>query len=182
MRCKDSICSHCYAASQQQRNFGLTDHNVINGFILQNIAFYPALFQIAFPALALEKVFRIESFGDVANRKQIYNYLSLCNAFPMVNFAAWSKNVALWDSVFRIVGKPANLSFIASANKVNDPDSIPCANSEYIDHTFTVYDRQEIDNKGIKINCGGRACAACIAAGKNCYYRNADKEIHEELK
>lgn len=177
---KCSVCSHCYAASQQKVQHGLTEHNVINGLILQNVGIPTWAWQeYKGKAIALETVFRIESFGDVSNLMQIYNYISLCRAFPSVNFAAWSKNVAMWLAAFDTIGKPENLSFVTSSNHVNKCDDWK---DSRIDHTFTVYDKKGVSDQHIVINCGGRACKECIAKKIGCYYKGKDKHIRELLK
>ena len=139
---KDSVCAKCYASTQQKTQLALQDRNTINGIILRNI-FIPAKYwKKYFNHADLSKFFRIESFGDVANKIQTANYIELCKAFPRVHFAAWTKNLNLWENTFDFSGKPENLSFIVSSNKVNQPELHHANNSQYINHVFTVYDKK----------------------------------------
>lgn len=180
MKDKDSICSHCYAATQQSIQFGLTEHNIINGVILQNVGIPMWAWQSALAGkLYGEKVFRIESFGDIANMMQACNYITLAKAFPQINFAAWSKNVAMWLAAFDTIGKPGNLSFVSSSYRVNEKDKY---SDNRINHSFTVYDKDTIAEKRIAINCGGRRCMDCIINHVGCYFTDTAAEIREELK
>ena len=177
MQDSNSICHHCYAATQQERQHGLTDHNIINGVILRNVLF--TIDNLKTLPLWNENFFRIESFGDVENVTQARNYIRLCKAFPSVKFAAWTKNHNVWKKAFDMEGgKPENLSFIISSCYVNMEMSIPENMQSVVNHVFTVYDH----NYCVDINCGGRKCMECLKAHKNCYYTDTEKQIREELK
>lgn len=180
MRDKTSICAHCFAATQQSIQYGLTEHNIINGLILQNIGIPEWAWQAAYgKVLVNQKEFRIESFGDTANMIQACNYLTFCKAFPHMNIAAWTKNVNIWLHAMDIMGKPANLSFVTSSYKVNKKDIYT---DKRIDHSFTVYDKKTIAEKHIDINCGGRSCMGCIEKHVGCYFPDTERDIREELK
>ena len=179
MQDSNSICSHCYAATQQSRQHGLTDHNLINGVILRNVLF-PVETLKTLP-LWNEKFFRIESFGDVENVTQARNYIRLAKAFPAVKVAAWTKNHNIWKKAFKLEGgRPANLSFVISSCFVNVEMEIPEDMENDVNHVFTVYDKEGA--KRVKINCGGRKCMECLKAHKNCYFTDTEKQIKEELK
>ena len=180
----DSICSHCYSDTQQKTQLALQDRNTINGVILRNIIIPSKYFKKYMDKKDISRFFRIESFGDVANKTQAINYLNLCKAFKRVHFAAWTKNNGIYHFAFMQEGKPDNLSFVVSSNKVNKADNYHMVNfPDEIDHTFTVYDRDYIEKNNICINCGGRSCFAdCIAKHKGCYFKDTDKNISEELK
>lgn len=85
-------------------------------------------------------------------------------------------------SLFLKADKPKNLVYIHSSNCVNMPETWILKKYSFVDHVFTVYSKDYIAAHGIKINCGGRACKDCIAAGKKCYFRDGNKEINESLK
>ena len=179
MQNSNTICSKCYASTQQRRQHGLTDHNLINGVILRNILLTIESLQTL--PLWNEKFFRIESFGDVENNTQARNYVRLCKAFPQTQFAVWTKNPRIWEIAFDTEGRPENLSFVVSSLYVNETwhsyDSI----ADEVDHVFTVYDSETA--KVVDINCGGRACLHdCIKNCKGCYYRNTEMQIREQLK
>lgn len=181
MKNPDSVCSHCYACAQQRCQYGLTSHNLINGLILMTYEISEQAYrEVMTEKLAMQRVFRIESFGDVSNMIQTKNYINLINAVETVRFAAWTKNVVTWVKTFEQYGKPKNLVFITSSNHVNMIDEWE-EYSKWIDHRFTVYDKDGA--KKVVISCGGRACMAdCIMKGKGCYFHNTEKDIREELK
>lgn len=178
----DSVCSHCYSATQQKQQLALQDDNIINGIILRNIDIPLWAWKKYFPRDLLSKFFRIESFGDAQNKTQAINYINFCKAFPRVYFAAWTKNTGIYKFAFDSEGKPNNLSFVVSSNKVNRSELFRMDNDSRIDHVFTVYDKNYIENNNININCGGRACLECIKKHAGCYFTDTAPVINEQLK
>lgn len=179
MKDPESICSHCYASTQQKSQGPLASLNTINGIILRNVIIPVKYFKKYFSRENLSKFFRFESFGDVQNITQCINYINLAKAFPRLNFAVWTKNSNVWTKAFLQEGKPENLVYIVSSNKVNKREEVK---SGYIDHTFTVYDKKAIAKNAIRINCGGKVCKECIKRKVNCYFHNTEKDIREGLK
>lgn len=180
--CNDSVCSHCYSATQQKMQLALQDNNIVNGIILRNVEIPVRAWKKYMDPVNLSKFFRFESFGDVQNVTQAINYINLCSAFPRVHFAAWTKNTGIWHFAFEKAGKPKNLSFVVSSNKVNVPELYHVQNNKNIDHVFTVFDKKFAAENNININCGGRACMDCIRKHKNCYFTDTEKNICELLK
>ena len=178
----DSICSHCYAATQQKQQLALQDRNTINGIILRNILIPAKYWKKYINPADMSKFFRIESFGDVQNKLQAQNYIEFMKAFPRIHFAAWSKNNGIWYFAFAESGKPANLSYIASSNKLNTCELYCMKTYGFIDHVFTVYDKETIKKDNITINCGGRKCMNCIKHKENCYFANTEAIINEQKK
>lgn len=176
----NSICHDCYAGTQQERQHGLQEHNIVNGIILRNVAI-PAKYWKQL-ALFNESFARIESFGDVANETQTENYIEIMRAFENTTFAAWTKNVVIWFNALEKAGKPENMVFVVSSCHKNVVINLAEKYAKYVDHVFTVYEKECIIKNNIGINCGGRACKECIAAKKNCYFRNTEYHIREELK
>lgn len=180
MKDKDSVCSHCYAAAQQRRNFGLTQRNLINGLILRNVGIPVWAWQCGLACVMFDKhFFRIESFGDTASIMQVCNYLTFIKAFPAVQFAAWTKNVNQWFNAMDCIGKPENLSFVTSSYRMNETDEYQ---DSRVNHTFTVYDHNFAENNDIHINCGGRSCMECIIKHQGCYYTDTARIISELVK
>lgn len=177
---KESICSHCYAANQQDWQHGLADHHIVNTVILTSVIIPVKVFLHVFKyQICNERFFRIESFGDVSNVIQCKNYINLCRAFPKTSFAAWTKNDRIWQKAFAESGKPRNLVYIVSSDHVNEAAAnIP----ENADHVFTVFDK----NADVNITCGGKKCMECILAGRRCYFRckrgSEDFMVNERLK
>lgn len=96
----DSVCAHCYSATQQKTQLALQDRNTINGIILRNIDIPSEMWREFFPETGLTNFFRIESFGDVQNTTQSLNYINFINAFQGINFTVWSKNIGIWYFAF----------------------------------------------------------------------------------
>lgn len=178
----DCICAHCYADTQQKTQLALQDRNTINGIILRNIVIPVKYWKKYVNPSDISKFFRIESFGDVANKTQAINYINFMLAFPRVHFAVWTKNTGIWYFAMQETGKPENMVYIVSSEKVNVPNNHTEKTFGKVDHVFTVYDKQFIKENNVNINCGGRSCMDCIKKGVGCYYRNTEKNICEELK
>lgn len=169
----DLICSSCYAETQQKYQSGTAERNIINGVILKNVVLPVRAWKKYFRRSDLNNVFRIESFGDVANLIQVENYCNFCVAFPRVRFGAWTKNVFQWCHVFDRIGKPSNLSFVVSSPIVGKSVSgwVLEKWGQYIDHVFTVYEK----GAGVPINCGGKHCRECLKTKTGCYYRRNER-------
>ena len=108
-----SICHDCYAGTQQERQHGLQEHNIINGIIFRNVLIPVQYLRTL--AFFNEKYIRIESFGDVENDIQAENYCHIMQAFKNSTFAVWTKNIFTWIRVFVKCGKPENCVFIVSS-------------------------------------------------------------------
>lgn len=182
MQCDDSVCKKCYANTQQKQQLALQDNNTINGVILRNILIPAKYWKKYLNPADISKYFRFESFGDVANKTQALNYIEFCKAFPHVHFAAWTKNTGIWYFAFQDAGKPKNLAYIVSSNKVNKPESWRLESDKNINHIFTVYDKNYIAENNTCINCGGRSCMECIRKHKACYFTDTETVINEQLK
>lgn len=177
MKNGSSICAKCYANTQQKLEKGLKEHNILNGIILKNILF-PIKTLKYLPIFS--KFLRIESFGDVENVTQARNYIRIIKAFPRKRCAIWSKNLAIWAEAFRLEGKPKNATYVHSSLMINQPDTDALEKFDFIDHIFTVYDREHADK--VTINCGGKKCMDCIRKKKNCYFKDGSTFINEILK
>lgn len=183
IKCNDSICSHCYSATQQKTQLALQDRNTINGIILRNIVIPSKYWKRFINPFDLTKFFRIESFGDIQNKTQALNYIEFIKAFPKIHFAIWSKNIGIWHFAFSESEKPKNCSFVYSCNKINICELHILKTYSFINHIFTVYDKKYISLHDITINCGGRCCLKdCIKKGKGCYFADTETIINESLK
>lgn len=182
-RAKDpkSICSKCYAASGASRYTGLalnleTNYKILNGWLLSREAW------ATLPLPTTNGHFRIESHGDVASVICCRNYCRIIKSHPWINFGIWTKNYNLWAEAFRLEGKPDNCTFIVSSDKMNEKIDVSgksCA--KYVDHTFTVYDKQFITENNVQINCGAKSCQSCINSGCRCYFKD-NTDMAEQLK
>ena len=168
-----SICAHCFAEATVNHYPGLRENTISNYHLLTE----QVLPLDMLPRFDVNKsdIVRIESFGDVANITQAINYANMCKVNPEIRFAWWSKNMKIIEKAFEITGKPDNVVMIESSPLLNTPVK---PSSWIVDKVFTVFDKQTIAEKNIRINCGARCCKTC----QRCYYKNTDAVINEQLK
>ena len=167
---KGSICEKCYAERMMKMYAELKKHLEENFHILTS----RVLDESELPRFNNSFV-RIESFGDVANEIHAINYIRMINVNPYVHFGWWTKNCDLLKDPIAELGKPKNVQIVRSSlflNKKVKPYY------DFVDKTFTVYDKEYIRKNNININCGGRKCFECL----RCYLPNGEKEIREEKK
>lgn len=170
-----SICGLCFSFNQQSfmetvkeplsHNFEMINGGIINPDWLPTIN---ALY------------FRGEAFGDFNSKNAVANFMNLIKKNPAVYFGIWTKNPKYFDMVFGgdSAAVPANANFIYSSQFINKKTSVPKKYRYFISKTFTVYTPQYAKKFGIAINCGARACLACL----KCYTKNNINEIAELLK
>ena len=125
-------------------------------------------------------VFRFESFGDLYNITHLTNYVLICERNPYTHFGLWSKNIWILQELFNDCGikKPDNLSIIVSSPMLNKTMELDREKYWFVDHVFTVYDKQFIKENDVDINCGARDCLGC----QRCYHRNTEFYVNEKLK
>lgn len=173
---KNIICRFCYAITQQRQQIGVMLCGIRNKKILSSVLIPIKYFKYA--DVGTDKNQRIEAFGDVDNTTQTRNYIRLCKAWLKKFFAAWSKNTLIWFQSFEIEGKPVNLCFVVSSLIINVIQPIAEKYMCYVDHRFTVFEKQFAKDHDIKINCGGRKCLGCLL----CYRKNNVFDIYELKK
>lgn len=167
----DSICSHCFAQATLNRYTNASKAMQSNYYLLTESILPLDLL----PIFANVAIVRIESFGDIANKTQAINYLNIIKANPEVMFAWWSKNMVIIKSAIDEIGKPKNVVFVESSEKLN---KAKVASFEFVDKVFTVYDEKTITENNVNINCGARCCATC----RRCYNKSTESVISEKLK
>lgn len=166
-----SICQKCYATTMAKRFSGLNKNNMENGDLLQTYL----IGEGAWALLPINTIYaRIESFGDVANVTQARNYIRIVRSHPLTNWGIWSKNAAIWAEAFRLEGKPSNCTYVHSSMFIDRCDDVPASIAQYVDHTFTVYNKKT----NHEITCGGRQCATCL----RCYRKDTPVEVAELQK
>ena len=175
MKDNESVCSHCYANTYMKMRKALKEHLIENGNTLKA----RILIENEVPTTN-DLIYRFESFGDIANETQLINYLNICKRNPYTRFALWTKNVGVCERVLNKMGidKPSNLSLVISSNKLNIPEQLDMEKYWFVDHIFTVYDKNFIDSNDIDINCGANSCLKC----QKCYSRDTDFYVNEKLK
>lgn len=182
-----SICSHCYANALAQMYAGLGARLERNTKELTTRFLTPADMRYLESELAGETIFRFEAFGDLNNEIQLMNYINICNKFPKVQFALYTKMYKLVYEYFKKDGHhcPSNLVLILSSLELNFPIT---SDKSFYDlgkfyqgqvKIFTVYDKEYISkHPELNINCGARSCNKC----RVCYLKNSITNVNEILK
>lgn len=171
----ESVCSKCYADTYMKMRKALKDHLEDNANIMTT-----RLLEGNEIPVTNAQIFRFESFGDLWNATHLQNYLLICERNPYTNFALWTKNIWILDEVFNKMGikKPDNLSIVVSSPLINKPMELDKEKFWFVDHIFTVYDKKFIAENDVEINCGSNNCLGC----RNCYYKDTDFYVNEQLK
>lgn len=170
MENKDSICYHCYVANYGYRR-SLIAHLVLNFKRVTTNIISVDLLPVFYSTLG-----RIESFGDAWNETQVENYLNTIKKNAGTAFAIWSKNLGIYHRVFKRLGLPLNMSFVASSERVNEPYVVPEEYKYFVNAVFTVYSLAYLmEHPEIQIHCGFSKCIKC----QICYRsRNAGRIIY----
>lgn len=172
------ICAHCYADALCKFR-GSLNQRLQENFVKLTSRLLTAKEAAAVPVTS--EIARIESFGDVAKVVQARNYLRIIKAHPGIRFGIWSKNWGIWLAAFKAEGKPKNCTYVHSSHEVNKPDVLDPRIAPYVDHVFTVWDKQtypEIIRKNPRTECAGLSCNAC----RKCYRKNRSFYINERLR
>lgn len=168
-----SICSHCFSFAMMKRYTNLDGCMDRNGEILRN-----SVLPVEFWPVTTGQIFRLESFGDLANWMQAANYLNFARRNPQTRFSLYTKNPRfIAEAIAKGYEKPENLVIVFSSLFLNARAKAPYP---FIDKVFTVYESENKAPDGI--NCGARNCFAC----QRCYRKNPDgvkiEHISELLK
>ena len=86
----------------------------------------------------------------------------------------------LLDEVFNKNGikKPKNLMIVVSSPIMNKRIELDKEKFWFVDHVFTVYDKDYIKVNNVNVNCGAKSCLGC----QLCYHKDAEFYINEKLK
>jgi len=177
-RAKDpeSICAFCFAAAM------LDQYSDLGAKLARNTAVLTEreLTLDEIPVINAEKwpLLRFESFGDLNNMIQVYNYFLIAAVNHKCKAALWTKNPDIIAAAMEYYGieKPANLVIIYSSPKVNTPAADILEKYDFIDKYFTVYDPKSACS--VNINCGARDCRKC----GRCYTKRTGAAVREILK
>ena len=158
MKDKDGVCCHCYANTYMKMRKSLKEHLIENGEILKS-----KILQGNEIPVTNDLIYRFEAFGDLENETQLINYVNICNKNQHTKFGLWTKNYAICDRVFNKKGiaKPDNLSLVVSSLKMNEAIKLDMERYWFVDHIFTVYDKNYIKANNVDINCGAKSCLRC---------------------
>ena len=174
----DSICHYCFAAAMLEQYSDLGKKLANNTALLTARELEPA----EIPVINAEKwpMLRFESFGDLNNIVQVYNYFLIAAVNHKCKAALWTKNPDIIAAALDHYGieKPKNLVILYSSPKVNEPAADIRERYPFIDKVFTVYDPEYIEAHQVKINCGARDCRKC----GRCYSKRTAADVREMLK
>lgn len=123
--------------------------------------------------------FRFESFGDLNNEIQFVNYCNIAKKNPRTMFALWTKNPFIIRQAIKsgMTEKPDNMIIIYSSPLLNKAVSLKRIQAVYpfVDKVFTVFESEkEIENQGLKCNCGSRYCLDCL----RCYTKTDNDNMN----
>lgn len=171
----ESVCSKCYAETYMKMRKSLKKRLNENADILTT----RMLDDRELPFIN-DLIFRYESFGDLYNTVHLENYARICEHNSLTNFGLWSKNIWILDELFNKEkrDKPDNISIVVSSPMLNKEMKLDRERYWFVDHVFTVYDKQFIEDNNVDINCGSRDCLSC----QKCYHKGTDFYIREQLK
>ena len=177
-RAKDptSICSHCFAASMLEYYTELGKKLARNTELLTT----ELLNWNDVPVINYEKFrkLRFESFGDLNNAVQVYNYFLIARVNKNMKCALWTKNPHIIAEAMEQynITKPKNLVIVYSSPKLNEVASDILKRYPFIDKVFTVFDKEHAET--VNINCGARDCETC----GRCYTKRTSAFVNELLK
>lgn len=167
------VCCECYSRKQLKRYIDLHFKCEKNEYFYSNIELLPS--DIPFiPGLEC----RYESFGELTTELKVKNYCLICEQNKHCFFTFFTKLPFIIDNAFTRYGitKPDNCKMLQSSPCLNIV--LPVATKYwFIDCTFTVHTKQDIEQNAVTINCL-KKCHLC----RKCYEHNDITEIHEQLK
>lgn len=170
------ICFYCFAEIQLN-NYGI---DMLKPF-LYNIWMLNR-FQLSADILPLlnNRLFRLESFGDVLTIGHELNYIRFMNKNPKTVIAQWTKNPNIVSRALEIVGKPKNMIFIYSNPIIDRIMRLADIVKRFpmVDKVFNVVSEEYARENNIKFTCGARHCLTC----ENCYTFGGLTEIIEKLR
>lgn len=174
-QCGNSVCAHCYASKLVGYRRKLaecleTNHEILNNHLLSETEAMQVEFTTALG--------RIEAFGDVASVTCARNYIRIIRANPETKFGIWTKNCGIWLAAFHKEGKPDNTTFVVSSPRLNEPVEIPELIRPYVDHVFTVWDKEHYTFGNTETECAGLCCRKC----RKCYRKETSFYINEKLR
>lgn len=158
---KCSICSKCYAKDSVSYRSGLKLCLLINHIIL-NCFDISANAWSTLAIVSSNGKFRFESHGDAASVTATNNMIKIMISHKWLTFGVWSKNYGFWYRSFVKYGKPDNMIFLVSSDKLNTPIELPEFIRPYVDHVFTVYTFAYVKKHGVTIHCGFHHCKNCM--------------------
>lgn len=178
---ENSICASCYVSDHEYKTdlFKKLDKNHVfytsHRIPLNDIPLIPYMF------------IRFESFADLVNTIQVWNYFMIANKNNHANTALWTKNPWIIKNAMNWYNlkKPGNMQIIYSylfknGDRVEDIErhfQLVKKAYPFIDKMFVVYDQEYAEKHNIDINCE-MSCLTC----QKCYTENDITIINERDK
>lgn len=179
----NSVCTNCYANArmyaEQAAKLALCT------YVLCTYKFTPE--QV--PVLWFADLLRFESFGDLLNCIQCYNYLTIARVNNIKLAGFWSKRPEIiYQTIMNDFDgiKPENVSVVYSSLFLNKIETgiigkyILKNGSDMIDHIFTVFTADYAIKHDIEIHCLDSHCA--IDCDGRCYHRETPLIVNEIVK
>lgn len=168
----DCICFYCYAkrglkAYKHSRSRYAENTELLSSHLLKDEEIPHINSLIA----------RFESHGDLVNTTHAKNYIKIAEANPWCTFALWTKNPEFMDKAIHECGKPSNLICVFSSSFLNAEQDLSYQ-YPWIDHVFSVFTPDFIEQNHININCGAKDCLSC----RQCYKTDTPFFIREKIK
>lgn len=92
---KGSVCAECYARGYAKHRSQLAEK------LENNYRFYTSVNLTAGDVPFINSaLFRLESFGDLANVQQFANYCMIAKANPQTRFVLWTKKLSRYRDVY----------------------------------------------------------------------------------
>lgn len=167
-KCKNCICSKCYARQQLKRFKTLREKMHVNTLFYKHYN----LTANDIPIIN-DSAFRFESLGELAagekGKQQLKNYYTIARKNKRTLFVLWTKqymHIAQWHGL----RKPKNFRIIASQYEINNLNSYEIYKKyPFIDKVFSVYTKAFATNNDIVINCNGKCidCMRCYSVDNN---------------
>ena len=167
------ICSKCYSVlmlKQYRRN--MIPKLQYNSDLLSKSLLPASTLKRLTPIKSGTKVFRFHSHGELINVTHLRNFIAICDLYPDITFALWTKRSGLVYSVYEEI--PDNVILVYSNPEINNP----LKEMPKFDKVFNVVTMNYAENYNIKINCGAKKCSKCM----QCYTKGGVSVINELLK
>ena len=179
------ICSHCYAYRTAENGWSCWDNYDRNTVILAGNMHRSDLPNLTFNN-AGSPFARFNTHGEIPNEKCLINFYKIARRNPNFRFALWTKRWGLLYNLAKRSGirPPRNLTIVISSPLLGvdvSRKSLDMLESVGVhpDVVFTVHTKEDIEQNGVKINCGKRKCVEC----KKCYRHHSETiYVREELK
>lgn len=205
IKCSDFVCNKCFANATLHARDNVYQSLSKNKILWERNLSFEEAYSIAWEIVATcekqyidydVKMFRLESFGDIANPIHARNYIYICSLVQhldsSIDIAWWTKNPNYIETAVKEISTIENGENVLAAWRENtnvvlsshfmDVPYPQKARKHYEEVfgmevlTFTVH---RVPETSPIVNCGARSCRAC----RRCYKKeNRGTDVIEALK